>query len=99
RQALAIGIGASWVFASVPVVVLFLWLILTFRYAWYLSRLRGWRARPPRTRLPRGFLEGLPRTHDIVVGLAHPGLLAVTGSLAVLIASALWVDDVTIHVI
>lgn len=94
-----LGIGASWVLASVPVVVLFLWLILTFRYAWYLARLRGWRARPARTRLPHGFLAGTPRTHDVVVGLAHPALLAATGSLAVLIAAALWVDDVTINII
>lgn len=94
-----LGIGASWLLAAVPVVVLFLWLVLTFRYAWYLARLRGWSARPKRTRLPDGFLEGTPRTHAVVVGLAHPGLLAVTGSLAVLLASALWVDDVTIHIV
>lgn len=94
-----LGIGASWVLAAVPVVVLFLWLVLTFRYAWYLSRLRGWKAHPTRTRLPKGFLEATPRTHAVVVGLAHPALLAATGSLAVLLAAGLWVDDVTIHII
>ncbi|TFV99774.1 hypothetical protein [Orlajensenia leifsoniae] len=99
NETATLGIGAGWVLAAVPVVVLFLWLVLTFRYAWYLSRLRGWRAHPKRTRLPKGFLEGMPRTHALVVGLAHPGLLAVTGSLAVLLAAGLWVDDVTIHII
>jgi hypothetical protein len=35
----------------------------------------------------------------MIIGLAHPALLAVTGTFAVLVASLLFVDDVTIHII
>ncbi|WP_223694790.1 hypothetical protein [Leifsonia poae] len=94
-----LGLGLSLLVEVVPVVILFLWLMLIFRYAWFLSRLRGWQARPTRTRIPKSFLADSPRTSRLVVGLAHPGLLAATGSFAVLIALLLFVDDVTIHII
>ena len=94
-----LDVGVGYIVGSVPIVVLFLWLMLILRYAWYLSRLRGWRSRPVSTRLPDDFLETSPRSHGIIVGLAHPGLLAATGGLAVLIASVLWIDEVTINLI
>ena len=94
-----LGIGLSLLVSVLPVVILFLWLLLIFRYAWFLSRLRGWRAQPRHTRIPSAFLADAPRTHRMVVGLAHPALLAVTGSLAVLVALLLYVDDVTIHLV
>ena len=94
-----LGVGLSLLISVIPVVILFLWLMLIFRYAWFLSRLRGWRAHPVRTRIPATFLADAPRTHRMVVGLAHPALLALTGSLAVLVALLLYVDDVTIHIV
>jgi hypothetical protein len=94
-----LGVGLGLLVEVVPVVVLFLWLLLIFRYAWFLSRLRGWKARPPKTRIPTSFLAHEPRTHRMIVGLAHPGLLAATGAFAVLIALLLYVDDVTINLV
>ncbi|MEJ3405490.1 hypothetical protein WDJ51_12175 [Rathayibacter sp. YIM 133350] len=94
-----IGAGISLLVAAVPVVVSFLWLLLILRYVWFLTRLRGWRARPAMTRLPSRFLEDAPRTRAIILGLAHPGLLLATGTLSVLIAGLLYIDDVTINLI
>jgi len=99
NEADTLGVGLSLLVDVIPVVVLLLWLALIFRYAWFLSRLRGWRAHPRRTRVPASFLTHEPRTHRMIVGLAHPALLAVTGTVAVIVASLLFVDDVTIHII
>jgi hypothetical protein len=94
-----LGVGLSLLVGITPVVVLFLWMLLIFRYAWFLSRLRGWRARPVRTRIPKTFLSDEPRTHRMLIGLAHPALLAVTGSLAVIVALLLYLDDVTVNIV
>lgn len=94
-----VGLGVSLFVEVVPVAILFLWLMLVVRYAWFLSRLRGWQARPRRTRIPQSFLADSPRTSRLLVGLAHPGLLAATGAFTVLIGLLLYVDDVTIHIV
>jgi hypothetical protein len=99
NEAATLGVGLQLLVGIIPVVILFLWLCLIFRYAWFLSRLRGWRARPQRTRIPKTFLADEPRTHRMIIGLAHPALLAVTGSLAVLVALLLYLDDVTINIV
>ncbi|WP_431279835.1 hypothetical protein [Leifsonia poae] len=94
-----LGVGLQLLVEIVPVVILVLWLWLIFRYAWYLSRLRGWRAQPTRTRIPKTFLTDEPRTHRLLIGLAHPALLGITGSLAVIVALLLFIDDVTINIV
>ncbi|MFF1571906.1 hypothetical protein ACFVWR_04105 [Leifsonia sp. NPDC058292] len=94
-----LGVGLSFLAEIIPVVILFLWLVLIFRYAWFLSRLRGWRSHPAHTRVPSAFLAHDPRTHRMIIGLAHPALLAVTGTLAVVMASVLFIDDVTINLV
>ncbi|GAA1446402.1 hypothetical protein GCM10009617_27850 [Leifsonia poae] len=94
-----LGVGLGLLVSTAPVVILFLWLLLIVRYAWYLSRLRGWQARPRKTRIPTAFLADAPRTHRLIVGLAHPALLAATGTFAVLIALLLYVDDVTLNLL
>jgi hypothetical protein len=99
NEAKTLGIGFNLLLASAPVVVVFLWIVLLVRYSWFLSRLRGWKATPARTRLPKTFLDESPRTHRLLVGLAHPGLFFVTCLFATSIALLLYVDDVTIHII
>jgi hypothetical protein len=94
-----LGLGLNLLLASAPVVIVFLWVVLLVRCSWFLSRLRGWRARPEHTRIPKSFLAESPRTHRLIVGLAHPGLFLATCLLATIIGGLLYVDDVTINII
>ncbi|SDQ57742.1 hypothetical protein [Microbacterium sp. cf332] len=73
----------------VPPVTVLLYCVLIIRYAGYLARLRGWSAVPTRHRIPEHFLAEAPRTRQIVVGLAHPGLLLAAGLLSTVVAIAL----------
>ncbi len=73
----------------VPPVTVLLYCVLIIRYAGYLVRLRGWPAVPTRHRIPEHFLAQAPRTRQIVIGLAHPGLLLAAGLLSTLVALAL----------
>ncbi len=75
----------------VPPVAVLLYCVLIIRYASYLVRLRGWSAVPTRHRIPEHFLAESPRTRQIVIGLAHPGLLLAAGLLSTLVAVALTV--------
>ncbi len=73
----------------VPPVTVLLYCVLIIRYAGYLVRLRGWSAVPTRHRIPEHFLAEAPRTRQLVIGLAHPGLLLAAGLLSTLVAIAL----------
>ncbi|MBP2421082.1 hypothetical protein [Microbacterium imperiale] len=90
-------IETAWVLAGrifamiVPPVTVLLYCVLIVRYAGYLARLRGWAAVPTRHRIPETFLAEAPRTRQIVIGLAHPGLLLAAGLLSTLVAIALTV--------
>lgn len=90
-------IETAWVLAArlfamiVPPVTVLLYCVLIVRYAGYLARLRGWSAAPTRHRIPEHFLAEAPRTRQIVIGLAHPGLLLAAGLLSTLVAIALTV--------
>ncbi len=94
-----LGLGFNLLIASAPVVIVFLWIVLLVRYSWFLSRLRGWRAAPAHTRVPRSFLAGSPRTYQLLIGLAHPGLFLATCLFATVVGGLLYVDDVTINII
>lgn len=78
--------------AVVPLIVATLWAVLVFRCVGYIARLRGWAAVPARHRIPEQFLDELPRTRRIVVGLAHPVLLLVAGTLSILLVFVAAVD-------
>lgn len=83
---------AAEIFAMiVPPVTVLLYCVLILRYASYLVRLRGWSAVPTRHRIPEHFLAESPRTRQIVIGLAHPGLLLAAGLLSTSVAIALTV--------
>jgi len=83
--------GVAWseavkIFAAiVPTVLLLLLAAFVLRCVGYLVRLRGWSAVPSSHRIPDGLLAEVPRTRRIIIGLAHPGLLLVSGLLTVLI--------------
>ncbi|MDF2563049.1 MAG: hypothetical protein K0R99_4495 [Microbacterium sp.] len=89
------NIETAWLTAAdlfariVPPVTVLLYCVLIIRYAGYLVRLRGWSAVPTRHRIPEHFLADAPRTRQIVIGLAHPGLLLASGLLSTLVAIAL----------
>lgn len=89
------NIETAWLVAGdlfariVPPVTVLLYCVLIIRYASYLVRLRGWSAVPTRHRIPEHFLAEAPRTRQIVIGLAHPGLLLASGLLSTLVATAL----------
>ncbi|MFS0713473.1 hypothetical protein ABC195_06285 [Microbacterium sp. 2P01SA-2] len=89
------NIETAWLTAAdlfariVPPVTVLLYCVLIIRYAGYLVRLRGWSAVPTRHRIPEHFLAEAPRTRQIVIGLAHPGLLLASGLLSTLVAIAL----------
>ncbi|MEO6827261.1 MAG: hypothetical protein ABI255_12990 [Microbacteriaceae bacterium] len=79
-----VGTGFKLALTIVPFVATLLWMGLIIRCAWFLARLRGWRARPAQSALPQSFLEQAPRVRAWLTGLAHPGLLVVAGVLSVI---------------
>lgn len=79
-----VGTGFQLALAIVPFVATLIWLGLIMRCAWFLGRMRGWRARPVRSAVPTSFLDAAPRVRVWLIGLAHPGLLLVTGLLCVI---------------
>ncbi|MDR6168017.1 cytochrome c oxidase subunit IV [Microbacterium paludicola] len=89
------NIETAWLVAGdlfariVPPVTVLLYCVLIIGYASYLVRLRGWSAVPTRHRIPEHFLAEAPRTRQIVIGLAHPGLLLASGLLSTLVTTAL----------
>jgi hypothetical protein len=99
NPAKTIDAGFAYLAASVPIAVVILWFVLIVRYSWFLSRLRGWRALPKSNRIPRTFLAKSPRTKTVIIGLAHPGLLLVSGTLGTLLTLLLVIDDVTLRIL
>ncbi|BFM24734.1 hypothetical protein [Microbacterium sp. che218] len=71
--------------AVVPFIVAVLWAVLIFRCVGYIARLRGWAPVPTRHRIPEQFFAESPRTRRVVVGLAHPALLLVAGTLSIVL--------------
>lgn len=77
---------AAGIFATiVPTVIVILWAALVLRCVSYLARLRGWAAVPSSHRIPDRMLAEVPRTRRVVIGLAHPGLLLVSGLFTVVV--------------
>ena len=73
------ALGFNLLVAAVPLVISVLWMAFIVRCAWFLRRLRGWSQSPSGSRVPKEFLRSRPNLRRVVVGLAHPGLLLVTG--------------------
>ena len=97
RQVTALGFHL--LLASIPLVITVLWLALIIRCAWFLRRLRGWRQRPSRSRVPVDFLHAHQALRSVVIGLAHPGLLLVAGLGTSVLALLLDAVDVTLNVV
>ncbi|GAB3615768.1 hypothetical protein GCM10027416_03250 [Okibacterium endophyticum] len=81
-----LGTGFELVAASGPVVLILLWAALLVRCAWFLARLRGWTQHPADDRIPDALLASRPDARRVVVALAHPGLLLVSGFASTLVA-------------
>ncbi len=96
-DARAIANGFDILVASIPLVASLLLVILTVRCAYFLVRLRGMARRPSHTRMPEHFLSESPRTHRLLIGLAHPLLLLAGGGLTSLIIVVATVIDITLR--
>ncbi|WP_423184281.1 hypothetical protein [Arthrobacter sp. NyZ413] len=93
------ALGFNLLVAAVPLVVSVLWMAFIVRCAWFLRRLRGWRQDPARSRVPKKFLSTQPWLRRIVVGLAHPGLLLVSGLGMSILALFLSAVELTFNVL
>jgi hypothetical protein len=82
REHEVVGIGFELVATIAPVVVGLLWIAFVLRCAWFLVRLRGWREIPATSDVPESLYRGHPNLRALVLGLAHPALLVVTGILS-----------------
>ena len=65
--------------ALLPFIVIVLWAAFIVRCAWFLARIRGWRAHPSRSDVPDSLLAAHPEFRRLVIALANPGLLLITG--------------------
>ena len=65
--------------ALLPFIAIVLWAAFIVRCAWFLARIRGWRAQPSRSDVPESLLAEHPEFRRLVIALANPGLLLVTG--------------------
>lgn len=78
--------------ALLPLTVTVLWAAFIVRCAWFLARIRGWRARPSRSEVPDALLAAHPEFRRLVIALANPGLLLITGlvsSIGLIVATEL----------
>ncbi|WP_326961290.1 MULTISPECIES: hypothetical protein [unclassified Arthrobacter] len=91
--------GFHLLLAAVPLVVSVLWLAFIVRCAWFLRRLRGWKQVPPPAQVSKKFLRGRPRLRRVVIGLAHPGLLVVSGLGTSVLAFLLGAVELTLNVL
>ncbi|WP_438855266.1 hypothetical protein [Agromyces sp. M3QZ16-3] len=73
-----VGVGLDIMLVIVPAVVGLLWAAFVIRCAWFVARVRGWRAAPP-AGAPEGMLAGRPALRRLVVGLSHPALFGAAG--------------------
>ena len=92
------SLGLDLLVAAVPLVVSVLWMALIVRCAWFLARLRGWHQAPGNSRVPARFLRRSPELRQVVIGLAHPGLLLVAGLGTTLLALVLSGLELTLNV-
>ncbi len=78
--------------ALLPLTVTVLWAAFIVRCAWFLARIRGWRAHPSRSEVPDALLAAHPEFRRLVIALANPGLLLITGlvsSIGLIVATEL----------
>ncbi len=71
--------GLTIMAALLPLIAIVLWAAFIVRCAWFLARIRGWRAQPSRSEVPDSLLARHPEFRRLVIALANPGLLLITG--------------------
>lgn len=82
REDEVLNAGLLLIAALAPFVTVVLWAAFVIRCAWFLARIRGWRALPSRSEVPDTLLAAHPEFRRLVVALANPGLLLITGLIA-----------------
>ena len=82
REDEVVDTGFAIMVALLPIVATVLWVAFIVRCAWFLARIRGWRARPTQTEVPHSLLAGRPLGRAVVIALANPALLLLTGLVA-----------------
>lgn len=71
--------GLTIMAALLPLIAIVLWAAFIVRCAWFLARIRGWRAQPSRSEVPDSLLARHHEFRRLVIALANPGLLLITG--------------------
>lgn len=82
REDEVVDTGFTVMLALLPFVAVVLWVAFIVRCAWFLARIRGWRARPADTEVPDTMLAERPGGRALVIALANPALLLITGLVA-----------------
>lgn len=82
REDEVLNTGLLLITGLTPFVIVVLWAAFIIRCAWFLARIRGWRALPSRSEVPDTLLAAHPEFRRLVVALANPGLLLITGFIA-----------------
>lgn len=82
REDEVVDTGFAIMVALLPMVSIVLWVAFIVRCAWFLARIRGWRARPTHTEVPASMLADRPVRRAVVIALANPALLLLTGLVA-----------------
>jgi hypothetical protein len=82
REDEVVDTGLTVMLALMPFVAIVLWVAFIMRCAWFLARIRGWRAAPAHTEVPDAMLAARPVGRALVIALANPALLLITGFVA-----------------
>jgi hypothetical protein len=82
REDEVLDTGFAIMMALAPLVAIVLWVAFIMRCAWFLARIRGWRARPAQTEVPGSLFADRPLGRALVIALANPALLLLTGLVA-----------------
>jgi hypothetical protein len=82
REDEVVDTGLTVMLALLPFVAVVLWAAFIVRCAWFLARIRGWGARPAHTEVPDAMLADRPGGRALVIALANPALLLITGLVA-----------------
>lgn len=82
REDEVVDTGLTVMLALLPFVAVVLWVAFIVRCAWFLARIRGWRAKPAHTEVPETLLADRPAGRTFVIALANPALLLISGLVA-----------------
>lgn len=82
REDEVVDTGLAIMSVLLPFVGVVLWIAFIIRCASYLGRIRGWRGHPSRTEVPDQVLADRPHGRAVIIALANPTLLLLTGLVA-----------------